>query len=182
MRAEDFGVTGSRMKYAAMLRGVNVGGKNLLPMKELAGLFTAAGCSGVRTYIQSGNVLFEASPAVAGRVSKSVPKTIEERFGFRSPVVLRSAAELDEAIANNPYPVEFTHVAFLLDAPAVNAELDGERFAPDQFLVRGRDVYLHLPNGVGRSKLTNAYFDRALGTVSTMRNWRTVLKLREMLG
>lgn len=175
--------------HVALLRGVNVGGKNKLPMKDLAAIFRAAECDDVRTYIQSGNVLFSASKALARRVPSAVAEAIEADFGFAVPVVLRTADELRSVAADNPFLQDGAdpaalHVAFLAKKPtaAKAASLDPERSPPDEFAVRGKDIYLHCPNGVARTKLTNAYFDAKLGTTSTVRNWRTVLKLIELAG
>jgi uncharacterized protein (DUF1697 family) len=176
------------MVYVALLRGINVGGKNKLPMKELAAMFSAAGCEGVVTYIQSGNVVFKARPAVAAKVPAAVASAILARRGYRIPVVARSADEVRDVAARNPFLAAghdpgTLHVAFLADKPkpAAVASLDAGRSPPDEFVVRGREIYLRLPHGVAPSKLTNAYFDSALGTTSTMRNWRTVLRLLELV-
>ena len=175
--------------HVALLRGINVGGKNLLPMTELAALFEAAGCAGVRTFIQSGNVLLAAPAAVARRLPERIGSLIEERHGLRVPVVLRTAAELRRVAAGHPLSQagadpRFLHVAFLAAAPdrAAVARLDPARSPPDAFAVVGRDVYLSLPNGAGRTRLTNDYLDRTLGTTSTLRNWNTVRKLAEIVG
>lgn len=175
------------MTHVALLRGINVGGKNMLPMKDLVKMFRDAGCSNVRTYIQSGNVIFEA-PAGAPGIGDKVSATIAKHFGFRIPVILRTSQQLLKTIRDNPFlpAVEdqrWLHVYFLADAPNAGAiaGLDPERSTPDVFHVRGQEIYLHLPNGMGRSKLTNAYFDSKLSTISTARNWATVLKLSEMM-
>lgn len=176
--------------HLALLRGINVGGKNRLPMAELAAIFAEVGAGAVRTHIQSGNVLFAASPEVAARAPGLVEARIAARFGFRPPVVVRTAAELARVVADNPFLAggvgadEATlHVLFLADRPPPDrvAALDPDRSPPDAFLVRGREVYLRLPNGVAKSRLTNAYVDRVLGTTSTGRNWRTVTALRALL-
>jgi uncharacterized protein (DUF1697 family) len=174
--------------YLALLRGINVGGKNLLPMPSLAAIFTAIGCAAVQTYIQSGNILFTATPACALRVAELVPQAVSERFGFRPVILLRTAVEIAQVAASNPFlptadsPSDPLHVAFLADAPTLAQiqSLDPHRSPGDSFQVRGREIYLHLPQGVGKSKLTNAYFDSKLATTSTLRNWRTVLKLCAM--
>jgi len=174
-------------RHVALLRGINVGGKNKLPMADLARIFTEAGCQDVRTLIQSGNVVFGASPKLAGRISAIVEREIAATFGLRVPVVLRSSEELREAVARNPFvkkdiDPDWLHVAFLADAPGKSraASLDPKRSPGDSFVLRGREVYLHLPNGVARTKLTNAWLDSMLATTSTLRNWRTTLKLLEM--
>ena len=174
------------MPHVALLRGINVGGKNLVPMAALTEMFVKAGCEGVRTYIQSGNVVFAAAAGDAAKLPGLISKRIEKRLGLRVPVVLRTAAELRRVVNGNPFAgsEDVLHVAFLADEPtkAQVAALDPERSPGDSFLVRGREVYMHCPNGMARTKLTNAYFDSKLGTVSTARNWRTVLKLVEMVG
>jgi uncharacterized protein (DUF1697 family) len=170
--------------YLALLRGVNVGGKNKLPMKALAEMFVAAGCHNVRTYIQSGNVLFAADPSIATKLPARIASRIEADFGYRTPVVLRTADQLATIVANNPFRVseatlDSLHVLFLADPPGPSrvASLDPNRSPPDAFIFRGQEVFLHCPNGVARTKLTNAYFDSKLATISTGRNWRTVTKL-----
>lgn len=175
--------------YVALLRGVNVGGKNKLPMPALAALFVEAGCSDVSTYIQSGNVLFSANAKTAADVAHRVHALVFERFGFRSIVVTRSAREIADVMHGNPFlggdaDPKHLHVMFLADAPtsAAVASLDPERSPGDEFAARGREIYLRLPHGVADSKLTNAYFDAKLATTSTSRNWTTVGKLASLLG
>jgi uncharacterized protein (DUF1697 family) len=175
--------------YVALLRAINVGGKNKLPMKDLAAMFTAAGCGEVQTYIQSGNVVCRASAELAARLPGLITAAISERFGFRAPVLLRTTGELREVAGVNPFLAagadpEALHVAFLADLPeaARVAALDPDRSPPDAFAVRGREIYLHYPNGLGRTKLSNDYFDKKLSTISTVRNWRTVQKLLELTG
>lgn len=174
--------------HVALLRGINVGGKNKLPMKDLAALFGEAGCVDVRTYIQSGNVLFRAPAPVAARLAVDARKRIAERFGLRVPVVLRSGEELRAVARGNPFlaagaEAGSLYVMFLADAPAAArvARLDPARSPGDEFVVRGRDVYLRLRTGAAKTKLTNAWFDAQLSTVSTSRNWRTVQTLVAML-
>jgi uncharacterized protein (DUF1697 family) len=175
------------LRHVALLRGINVGGK-MLPMKELMGLFVAAGCRDVTTYIQSGNVVFSADAKVVAGLDSLVTARVEKLFGLRVPVVLRTAAEIDAVIRGNPFlkagaGEEMLHVCFLADLPDADrvAGLDAGRSAPDSFAVVGREIYMQLVNGAAKTKLTNAYFDSKLRTVSTMRNWRTVLKLAELL-
>jgi uncharacterized protein (DUF1697 family) len=172
--------------YVALLRGINLGGRQL-PMKDLVAMFERAGCTNVRSYIQSGNVVFIAAEKVAMGLSAVIEKAIRTRFKYDAPVVLRSAAELATVARKNPYLAagaepKSLYVAFLASAPpsASVAGLDPKRSPPDEFVVKGRDVYLRLPNGAGKSKLTNAYFDSKLGTTSTIRNWATVQRLLEM--
>jgi uncharacterized protein (DUF1697 family) len=171
--------------HVALLRGINLGGRRL-PMKALADLFADTGCEDVRTYIQSGNVVFRADAKLAGRVPALVAKDISKGFGFDVPIVLRTAAELAAVVRNNPFLAakadpKTLHVAFLADRPSKQcvAALDPHRSPPDEFVVRGSEIYLRCPNGVGQSKLTNQYFDSTLKTTSTVRNWNTVMTLLE---
>ena len=187
VRQSESSVTTGEQRYVALLRGVNVGGRNKLPMADLRDIFAAAGCTAVQTYIQSGNVVFEAAQDLAERVPEIVTGTIRRRFGYETAVVLRSSEELRQVVASNPFDTSgdprFLQVAFLEDTPGAEAvsRLDPDRSPPDAFAVRGRNVHLHYPNGVARSKLTNEYLATQLQTASTMRNWRTVLKLLEMV-
>ncbi len=156
-------------------------------MKDLAAIFVDAGCRSVATYIQSGNVVFEAPASLAGRIPTLIEEAIEERFGLEVPVVSRTAGELRKVVGGNPFlrsgaDPSTLHVAFLADRASTAGVklLDPHRSPPDTFAVRGREIYLHCPNGYGRSKLTNAYFDSKLATKSTVRNWRTVETLLEL--
>ncbi len=175
------------MKHAALLRGINVGGKNMLPMKDLAEMFVKAGCRDVVTYIQSGNVVFSAPAVVLKKLPQTISLAIAERFGHRVPVVIRSRDDLAVVVRNNPFltdcePDKTHFVVFLADAPSAEAiaKLDPQRSPPDRFVVTGREIYLHLLNHAAKTKLTNAWMDSKLSTVSTARNWATVLKLHEM--
>lgn len=171
----------------ALLRGINVGGKNKLPMKDLAAMFREAGCDDVRTYIQSGNVLFRADPVLAENIPSLIRASILSSYGYRIPVVTRTAGELQDVVKANPFAdtgaeADRLLVLFLADLPdpAQVEALDPNRSPGDEFAVVGREVYLHCPNGVARSKLTTSYFDSKLSTISTARNWRTVGKLLEL--
>ena len=167
------------MKYVALLRGINVGGKNLVPMKDLAAMFV--GCSEVSTYIQSGNVIF--STKNPDKIPLLIAGSIKKKFKFEVPVIVRSHDELKKIEKANPFEdVDHVMVMFLADSPAAAAikSLDPNRSPTDKFAVKGREIFLHCPNGYGNSKLTNAWFDSKLSTVSTGRNWRTLQKLIEL--
>lgn len=166
------------MRHIALLRGINVGGKNKVAMADLVAHFEDAGCAKVRTYIQSGNVAFDASAAVAEKAARAVAKAVGV------PVVVRPTEAVLRVLDRNPFPGKEAalHVMFLGDTPTKQqvAALEPDRSPGDTFIVSGGEIYLHLPNGVARTKLTNAYFDRVLATVGTLRNWRTVEKLAAM--
>ena len=172
--------------YVALLRGINVGGTNKVRMGDLRALFDALGYSDAQTYIQSGNVVFSATAQESALVA-AIEAAIEETFALRVPVVVRSRAQLAAVAATSPFDgaaPTAVHVAFLSGRPraASVAALDPDRSPPDTFAVVGREVYLHYPNGSGRSKLTVDYLERVLGTRATARNWNTVTKLLTMTG
>ena len=173
--------------YAMLLRGVNVGGRNRLPMSLLRAILERSGCAGVRTYIQSGNAVFRASESVAHAALRATRAHIARHLGRKIPVCLRTGDELARIVQDNPFPdaekaPRTLHVGFCEEVPAPEriAALDPNRSPPDRHCCRGREIYLHLPNGFARSKFTNAHFDAVLATLSTFRNWRTVLKLLEL--
>jgi uncharacterized protein (DUF1697 family) len=173
-------------RYVALFRGLSLG-KKQLPMGDLVAMFVRQGCKDVRHYIRSGNVVFGASPELAEKIPTTIALAIQAEFGFESPVVLRTVEEMSAVVRKHPLQAtgvdeKVLHVGFLSSrpAPAKVATLDASRSPPDTFVVRGREIYLRLPNGVAKSRLTNAYFDSKLGIVSTFRNWRTVLTLAQM--
>jgi uncharacterized protein (DUF1697 family) len=162
-----------------LLRGVNVGGRTL-PMAELRELVESLGFEDVRTYIQSGNVLFSAKKRPAPALLEAA---IECRFGLEVDVMLRSATELERTIERNPFPDadrSRLHVGFMArkPTPAAVAALDGGPFLPEQFAIVGTELYLHLPNGMGRTKLPD-FVLRRIKVPTTIRNWNTVTKLAE---
>jgi len=170
--------------FIALLRGINVGGRHKVAMAELRALFADAGCEGVTTYIQSGNVVFR-HPAGADDLGVDLSRRIEAMTGFAVPVVLRSAAEMAAVVRHNPFPgVEPTrlHVTFLSSDPPPGAldGVDAASFAPEEFVLAGRQLYLHLPDGMARTKLPRAL--DVFPTPVTTRNWRTVLELVELAG
>ncbi len=175
-------------RFAAFLRGINVGGKNKLPMKDLALMFERAGASDVRRYVQSGNVVFDAPEKIAAALPGRISSAVKAKFGHAPVVIVRGRDEFDAAIEANPFverkadPARL-HVMFLADEPTAErvASLDPGRSPGDEFAFAGREIYLYLPAGVAESKLTNAYFDAKLKTVSTSRNWRTVIAVSEMM-
>lgn len=170
-------------KYVALLRGVNIGGNNKLPMKDLPAIFQKCGCSNIRTYIQSGNVVFDY-PGSITKLHHTIGNGIEKRFGFRPLMVFRTLAELKDIAKNNPFlkagAIETEmHVVFLEKAPAPEelGKLKEKRVPPEEFAAVSKDVYLRLPNGAGNSKMAGV----KMKTLATARNWRTVNKLIEMM-
>ena len=172
--------------YIALFRGINVGGNNTLPMKELAAVLEGLGLRGVDTYIQSGNVVFQGKAVDPALLSKKIGAAIGKSHGFEPWVRLLDLPMLEQVIGGNPYPeaeaVPGTlHVNFLATVPP-RPNLDGMeklRAASERFQLAGDVLYLHAPDGIGRSKLAAA-LERLLGVPMTSRNWNTVRKLGEM--
>jgi len=170
--------------WVALLRGINVGGRNRVPMAELRELFEQAGLGSVSSYIQSGNVLFTSEAADRDELSRQLEEAVRETFAVSSPVVLRTAAELARIADSPPFGPDTsqTHVAFLDREPGEPGALAAFDPAPDRFEVAGTEVYLLYPNGVHGSRLTGALLERRLGVTATLRNWRTVAKLADLAG
>jgi uncharacterized protein (DUF1697 family) len=171
--------------YVALLRGVNLGAHNKVSMPALRTLVESLGHEDVQTYIQSGNVVFR-SPATKD-LAPGLEAAIADEFGVKAAVVLRTRQELEKAIAGNPFVAagadqKALHVVFLGSPPtrAAAKTLDADRSPPDEFAVGRAEVYLHCPNGFGRSKLGLDWFERKLGGPATIRNWRTVTTLAEL--
>lgn len=174
--------------YIAMLRGINVGGHNPVRMNRLQELFSRLGFEQVRTYIQSGNVVFKAAKRSAADLSKAIEKEILREFGFAVAVFCRSSAEMADVIQRNPLAKRKgvdrarLHVSFLAEVPAEAAVKKLAGFAADGEQLRndGRELYLYCPDGYGNSKLANTNVERVLKVAATARNWTTVNTLYEM--
>jgi len=171
--------------YVALLRGINVGGHRKVPMKDLRALVEEAGGTNVATYVQSGNVVL-TSTASADGLRDDLEQRLEQTFGFDVAVMVRSLAEMKTIVAKNPYGHEAddptkVFVVFLGGTvkDADLTALDPAAFAPDEFVGRENEVYLHLPNGAGRSKLAGS-IERKVKVPATVRNWRTVTALLDM--
>jgi uncharacterized protein (DUF1697 family) len=165
--------------YVALLRSVNVGGHKV-PMSDLRAVFEELGYTDVRSYIQSGNVVFATKAAAPARVRSAIESELKSEFGFEIAVLLRTPAELGKVVERNPFGKD-AYVTFLEHAPArkLVEALDPGPFAPDTFEVDGREVYVRCPNGYGRTKINNTFFERKLATRATTRNWNTVALLHE---
>lgn len=175
-------------RWVALLRGINVSGHNKLPMADLRHLFGELGCSDVQTYIQSGNVVFNCDTERAVELPRLVHDAVAVEFGYDIPLVLRGADELETIGRTNPFlgkgiEEKWLHVGFMPAEPEEEriALLDESRSPPDEFAVLGKEIYLNLPNGMARTKFNNAYFDSALATMVTFRNWRTTRKLLQLV-
>ncbi|HLI69104.1 MAG TPA: DUF1697 domain-containing protein [Ktedonobacteraceae bacterium] len=172
----------------SLFRGINVGGRQV-PMSDLKELHEALGLKDVVTYIQSGNVVFTSDSADTTQLSKRIEDGFAQKFGFRVSAIVRTAAEIEEVIMNNPFQKQVLQapkwvlVLFLATRPAITAleELRKAYTGPEEFYLVGQDLYIYYPNGVGRSKLTNTLIEKKLKTSGTGRNWNTILQLRKMM-
>jgi uncharacterized protein (DUF1697 family) len=179
---------GTRLRaYVALLRGINLGARNKVSMADLRELFANLDCQDVSTYVQSGNVLFKSSVAGPADLSQTIEKRIHRELSLSVTVLVRTKEQLAKVVARNPFAADGSdltklHVTFLAHLPdrARVRELEAKQFEPDEFRVAGQEIYLRCPNGYGRSKLSNAYFEKRLGVAATTRNWKTVTTLAEL--
>lgn len=172
--------------YAALLRGINVGGNNILPMKDLVTILENAGARNVGTYIQSGNAVFRSEEEDASLLSDKIRVGIKNSHNFEPRVLILKSEAVERAVRSNPFPEvgsepKTLHAYFLASMPKhpnIDA-LEGIKSARERFVLEGGVFYLHAPDGIGRSKLA-ANAERLLGVSMTGRNWRTVCKIMAM--
>ncbi|WP_020133671.1 DUF1697 domain-containing protein [Streptomyces sp. 351MFTsu5.1] len=177
--------------YAALLRGINVGGSRKVPMADLRTLMEGLGHSGVRSYLQSGQAVFTADHGDEESLAAELTGAIEKRFGFAVDVIVRDHAYLKGIADNCPFPAaelegKQLHVTYFsgpVDADRF-AEIDQAAYLPEEFRLGDRALYLYVPDGLGRSKLAEHLSKPRLnkGVIATSRNWNTVVKLVEMTG
>lgn len=172
----------------SLLRGVNVGGHHKIKMEALRALYDSMGLLNAQTLVQSGNVVFRTKERSMSKLAARIEDGLEANFGFRPFVVMRTSAELREAIARNPFagrtgiePGKLI-VTFLADHPSAEGrdKVLAIRAGPEELRLDGREMYIYFPEGMGRTKLPLASIDRILKTPGTGRNWNTVTKLLEM--
>lgn len=177
--------------FISILRGINVSGHRKVRMAELKNLYEDAGFMDVKTYIQSGNVIFEAPARVSGQaIAGKLEKAIYTRYGFEIPVIIRTLVQLQQLISSNPFlktdhiNTEKLHVTFLSQKPAPQEakNLENYRYPPDAFILKGEDVFLHCPDTYGNTKLSNKFFENKLKVKATTRNWKTINKLVALAG
>ena len=174
------------VKHVSLLRGINVGGHNLIPMARLRAIYESIGCEDVATYLQSGNVVFRRTRA-PDRVAAEIEAAIRAEFGHRIRVLTRTHAAMEGIVGADPFPdAEPARrlVLFLESAPAPAIARDLGRVASgrDEAILIGQEFHLHCPDGIGNTKLLGLLSDRRLGVVATGRNWRTVTRLLELSG
>jgi uncharacterized protein (DUF1697 family) len=172
----------------AMLRGVNLASHRRMKMDALRAVFEALKLEDVRTYVQSGNVVFRTGEQDITRLAARLEQAIEKKFGFQSDVIVRTTSEMRAVVSRNPFAkrrdVEAAKlvVTFLAGDPgnAARATVRTIPVSPEELHIDGREIYVYFPNGQGRSKLPAARIERTLGTPCTARNWNSVTKLLEM--
>lgn len=175
------------MRYVALLRGINVGGNTMIKMTELKAVFEELGFKNVITYINSGNLAFDANKTAARGLISKIENAVEKQFGKKIPVVIRQQQDINEVLKKNPFDGEFEshkemHVLFMKDKmpDEKRDQLLSQQTKDERFAVVGREIYCHLKLGVANSLLGKSYIEKKLKVEFTGRNWRTVEKLSDL--
>ncbi len=176
--------------FISILRGINVSGKRMIKMPALKAMYEELGFKNVQTYIQSGNVLFQANDFDLIKLSRQIEDKILESFQFDVPVIVISQEEIEYCIKNNPFlnrtdiQQDKLHVSFLIDIPSTDLvdKIKDFKYADDEFIIDDKLVYLYCPKSYGDSKLSNNFFESKLKLKATTRNWRTVNELNKLIG
>ena len=168
-------------KYIVLLRGINVSGKNKLPMADLRDLLNDLEFQKVQTYIQSGNIVLESDKNKI-EICQKIKDGIFTKFGYDVPVIARTIPEWEKAIENYPFPLDNEKiVAFsFLDKATEIEKIEFKNIGEDQYKIDKNVVYIYCPNGFGKSKITNNLFEKKLKVIATTRNFRTTMKLLEL--
>lgn len=174
--------------FIALLRGINVNGQKIVSMEKLRTLLEDLSLTGVTTYIQSGNVVFQAGPTKSYLLEKKIKSAIEDAFGFSVPVIVKTKGEWKEMREGNPFLKRESidesklHVTFFSDMPASSVvdEIVAGEYDGDECVFFGKVAYLFCPNGYGKTKLNNTFFEKKTKLIATTRNWKTVSKLWEL--
>jgi uncharacterized protein (DUF1697 family) len=174
--------------YISMLRGINVGTQKRISMESLRGIYIDLGLEHVRTYVQSGNVIFESRDEQRLGLVSRIEAQIQQTCGYATEVFIRQAEELQRILASNPFLIQRNedpsklHVTFFYRSPSITQlnQLTTPGDTTDEFASAEMAVYLFCPNGYGKTKLSNSFFQRKLGTPVTTRNWNTVIALYKM--
>jgi len=169
-------------KYIAILRGINVSGQKKIKMDKLRLLMEELKLKNVQTYIQSGNLIFEYNKVIDVELPKKIGEKIYQNYGFQVPVITRTLSEWKNVFDNNPFlkdrgeDISRLHVTFLADKPKDEYLNSVNKFnsSPDEFIISGKEIYLFCPNGYGRTKLSNTFFENKLKVLATTRNVKTV--------
>lgn len=174
-------------KFIALLRGINVSGQKQIKMSELKTLFEKSGFQNVETYIQSGNVIFSSKETSTEKLSLKISSAIKKQFGFDVQVIVVTPQEIEDALKKNPFikkkkDTDKLYIIFLSETPSKASinELNTTNYLPEEFVIDGRCVYLFVPNGYGKAKLNNNFFENKLKVFGTTRNLKTLNALLEL--
>ncbi len=177
------------MRYISLLRGINVSGQKKIKMADLKSMYESLGFKNVITYIQSGNVIFDAESLNSGELKIKIEKAIERKYIFHVPIEIRTVSEFGNIIKNCPFgPVDPAEegakllVTFFSSPPSGIRVSDIQSYADasEKLIVSNKEAYLYCPNGYGKTKLSNAFLEKKLGVAATTRNWKSVHKLYEL--
>ncbi len=171
--------------YIAILRGINVSGHKMIKMETLRAMFERLNFKNTKTYIQSGNVVFQSKEININKLEQKIVKEIQKEFGFEVPVIVKELDEIKIVLENNPFvnkrkeDITKLHVTFLSAEPAKDSieKIKDMNYMPDEFILTGKAIYLFCPNGYGNTKLNNNFFENKLKVAATTRNWKTVNEL-----
>lgn len=173
--------------YISLLRGINVSGKKKIKMAELKEHYESLGFEDVKTYIQSGNVVFKSKESDVDVLADSIHNKIKEVYSFEVPITIRKGSDIEKIIKTNPFlekaeDTKMLYVGFMntIPDPKLVAKTKEITFKDDKFEVIGETLFLYLPGGAGRTKFTNNFFEKKFKVSITTRNWRTTLKVGEM--
>jgi uncharacterized protein (DUF1697 family) len=174
--------------YISILRGINVSGHKMIKMDALRNMYEGLKFKNVKTYIQSGNVIFQNIKAKPDELEKKIAKQILKEYGFEVPVMVKELDELIHILKNNPFvnkrkeDITKLHVAFLSDQtePSLVDKIKSGQYGSDEFILSGKAIYLFCPNGYGNTKLNNNFFENKLKVTATTRNWKTINELYKM--
>lgn len=175
--------------FVAILRGINVSGKNMIKMPALVKTFESLGFENVKTYVQSGNVIFQSQSKIISDLEKQIQDKIENNFEAKIPVIILDRKYIMEVQENNPFVKESDidlsklHVTFLSEEPESKniVKIDADKYFPDEFIIDKKVIYLYCPGGYGKTKLHNNFFESKLKVNATTRNWNTVNALVKMV-
>jgi uncharacterized protein (DUF1697 family) len=174
--------------YIALLRGINVSGQKKIKMADLRVHLADLDYQNIRTYIQSGNIVFETTQSDLQKLEKQIRSKIDEQYGFDVPTLVKTAAELEHVLTHNPFlnqediDPKRLYFTFLSDTPAPDRveHLKTYDYSPEQYILEGKDIYFYCPQGYGRAKMNNNFFEQKLKVQATTRNLKTTRILWEM--
>jgi uncharacterized protein (DUF1697 family) len=174
--------------YIAILRGINVSGHKMMKMADLTAMLNGLGFKNTKTYIQSGNVVFQSKETAPAQLQKKIEKKIAEAFGFEVPVMIIPVNEIETILKDNPFlkkkTIDLTklHVTFLNGVydKKITAQLGEQKYGNDEFVATSTAIYLHCPDGYGNTKLSNTFWENKLKVIATTRNWKTVNELKNL--